>query len=349
VTIISNKLFRLIDANVNRAMEGLRVVEDIVRFELDNKTITSKLKNLRSDLKNAISTLSIPRDELLKARASSTDVGADLYSEGEGKRSGTDEIITSNFKRVEESLRVLEESVKLFGPSFGRTFKALRYKVYELEKTIALLISHLPSPISNFDLYVIIDPNFSLGRSPAFIAKQAIKGGAKIVQLRDKKASKRRFFGHAKQLSKICKIAGVVFIVNDHIDICNAVDADGVHLGQDDVPLRAARSILKAGKIIGGSASNLREAVAAERLGADYVGVGPVFSTEVKPKVKPVGLKLLKRINDKLKVPVVAIGGINKSNISSVRRTGVKSVAVIRAVVGEKDVAEAVKRLKKAL
>jgi thiamine-phosphate pyrophosphorylase len=332
-------------------MEGLRVVEDIVRFELDNKTFTSKLKNLRSDLKNAMSSLNIPHDELLKARASSTDVGADLYSEGEGKRINMNEIITSNFKRVEESLRVLEESAKLIGAPFGKVFKVLRYKVYDLEKAVSTVHCSLPTVCSklNFGLYVIIDPNFSLGRSPAFIAKQAIKGGAKIIQLRDKKASKRRLFDNAKQLSKICKKAGVIFIVNDHIDICNAVDADGVHLGRDDVPLKAARSILKTGKMIGGSASNLREAVIAERLGADYVGVGPVFSTEVKSKVEPVGLKLLKQINNRLNIPVVAIGGINKSNISSVRRTGVKRVAVIRAVVGEKNVAKAVRRLRKAL
>ena len=357
-----NKVYRIIDANINRAMEGIRVIEDILRFELGNKIITSKLKNLRSDLKKALDSTGISTSQLLKARDSKKDVGADLYTPGEGSRASISEIITSSFKRVEESLRVLEETSKLLNPKFGREFKDIRYRIYDLEKTISILVSRLSSLVSkekklNFDLYVIIDPSFSQGRSPVKIAKDIIASGVKIVQLRDKGATKKQYFSYARKIARIAKSAGVTFIINDYADICRAVDADGVHLGQDDLPVAVARSILGEEKIIGVSTHSLSQAIKAERAGADYISVGPVFPTPLKPGKKAVGLKLLRQVLVKTcppksreagrrRIPIVAIGGINESNIYNVRRTGVKRVALIRAVLGADNIKSAVRRLK---
>jgi len=343
-------LYRIIDANINRAMEGIRVIEDIVRFELDEKAITSTLKNLRSDLKKTIGLMGISRSDLLEARESSKDVGADMYSEGEAKRTDIGEIITSNFKRIEEALRILEESAKLLNSACGKKFKALRYRVYDLEKELMVkgIRYEVLGEKLDFDLYVIVDPEFSSGRSPETIAKEAIKGGAKIIQLRDKKASKTGFLCEAKKIAGICRRRAVTFIVNDHVDIAKAVDADGVHLGQDDVPISVARKILGEDKIIGVSASTLREAESGERAGADYIGFGPVFRTDIKAK-KPAGLSLLKKAAKAAKVPIVAIGGIDLSNIYNVRKTGVKRAAVIRAAGEAKDIRSMVRRLKRCL
>lgn len=344
-------LHRIIDANINRAMEGIRVIEDIVRFELDDKAITAALKNLRSDLKKTIGLMGISRSDLLRARESSKDVGAGMYSEGEAKRTDICEIVTSNFKRVEEALRVLEESAKLLNSACGKRFKALRYRIYDIEKE--LMVRGKGYGVwgnkLDFDLYVIVDPEFSKKRAPETIAKEAIKGGAKIIQLRDKMAPERKFLLEAKKIGKICRDSGVAFIVNDNVDAAKAADADGVHLGKDDVPISVARKMLGEDKIIGASASNLKEALDAQRAGADYIGFGPVFQTDVKGGAKPSGLKLLKKVAEAVKVPVVAIGGIGLSNIYNVRRTGVKRAAVIRAAGEAENVELMVRRLRKCL
>ncbi|MCX5748792.1 MAG: thiamine phosphate synthase, partial [Candidatus Saganbacteria bacterium] len=144
-----------------------------------------------------------------------------------------------------------------------------------------------------------------------------------------------------------CKRAGVTFIVNDYIDVCLAIDADGVHLGQDDVPVPVARKLLGSGKIIGLSSHSFDQAITGAKSGADYISLGPVFSTPSKPDTKPLGIEVLKKVLKSVKVPVVAIGGINEDNIKVVIAAGAKRVAVIRAAVAAKDPASAVKRMRR--
>jgi len=342
-----DKLHRLIDANINRAMEGIRVVEDIVRFRMGDKIITSTLKNLRSDLKNSIDSMLISRADLLKARNSRDDAGADLYSKGESQRTNVSQIVTSNFKRIEEALRVLEESAKLLNATFGKKFKALRYRVYDIEKVVSLPLPKIDK--LDFDLYVITDPEVGKGRSHEAQAKAAIKGGAKIIQMRDKTVSRKQFLSQAKEVARLCRNVGVTFIVNDYVDIAKMVDADGVHVGQDDVPIKPARKLLGDDKIIGASAVNPREAVRAEKEGADYIGVGPVFPTPTKEGHLPIGIEVLKKIRKAVKKPVVAIGGINSGNIAQLKRAGIDRFAVINSAVGQKDIAGSVRLLKKKI
>jgi len=348
------KILRLIDANINRAMEGLRVVEDVVRLVLDNKKLTEKLKRHRSRLRETIEFLPISRQELMRARRSGDDIGKELYPQAEARRDTVTQIVTSNLKRVEESLRVLEEFIKLLDAKSGKLFKDLRFKLYDMEKEIVLeVIKHEGEKAKkeklDFDLYVISDHSALRGRSHIGIIKKLIASGIKIIQLRDKEVNKAEYFRIAKKLRKLTKDAGVAFIVNDYVDITKAVDADGVHLGQDDIPVRKARNILGDDKIIGVSTHTLSQAKKAERAGVDYISVGPVFSTPLKPGKKPVGLKLLRQVKAKVKVPIIAIGGINASNIYNVRKTGVKRVAVIRAVVRADNISLAVKRLRSRL
>jgi thiamine-phosphate pyrophosphorylase len=231
-------------------------------------------------------------------------------------------------KRAQEAVRCLEEFSKLIRPKLGQKFKQIRFLLYELEKVITPKI--IKAAKLDFDLYVIVDSSVASFR----VFRKAIAGGVKIIQLRDKIIDKKKYFAVARKMARMARRAGVVFILNDYWDLANRVGADGVHLGQDDfkrVGSGRLRKELGDEAIIGISASSLSEALKAQKMGADYVGVGPIFSTPIKPGLKPLGMGLLRRIVRKVKVPVVAIGGIDRTNVNKVRQARCRRVAVIRA------------------
>ena len=174
----------------------------------------------------------------------------------------------------------------------------------------------------------------------------AIKGGCTVVQLREKHATSREFYQLALSLKRITGYYGIPLIINDRLDIAAAVNAEGVHLGQKDLPADIARAVLGEEKIIGVSANNLQAAINAELDGADYIGVGAVFQTSTKTDTKPVTIDKLKEIRSAVKIPMVAIGGIKRSNISQLNGTGINGVAVVSAVIGSKDITAAARELK---
>lgn len=192
--------------------------------------------------------------------------------------------------------------------------------------------------VLNFRLYVITGEEFHPNRSMLEVMREAIEGGANIIQLRDKKSSKKEILEKAKSLRQLTKEYNVPFIVNDHIDIALSVDADGVHLGQDDLPLVEARKLMKD-KIIGISTHSIDQARAAEKNGADYIGVGPIFPTQTKEDVvDPVTITYLKEVVEEIKIPFVPIGGIKLHNVDDVLQAGGTSVCVVSEVVGSPDV-----------
>jgi len=336
-----DKVLRMIDANVNRATEGLRVAEDIVRFVLDDDKLTSKLKHIRHEIVKLLKDASPSTS--LRARDVKGDVGAGRTTKSESKRSNILDVFTANIKRAQESIRVFEELSKLFDAKLGPKFKKIRFELYDIEQKAAL---KLKKKIKlDFNLYVITDPSF--GRSHIAIMKEAARGGARIFQLRDKVKGKREMIKTATAMSRYAKAHGLTFIVNDRIDIAKRSDADGVHLGMRDArwEMGDARRKLGEGKLIGVSALNIKEAVRAQALGADYIGFGPVFATPIKPGMKPLGIKALQRVMNRVMIPVVAIGGINKANIGQIRAAGCWRVAVIRAVSGAKNIVKATKKL----
>lgn len=202
----------------------------------------------------------------------------------------------------------------------------------------------------DWGVYVITDRKLSRGRSHLEVAGEAIEGGATAIQLRDKEASTKELVEAGLALRKFTWGKGVTFIVNDRVDVALAVEADGVHLGQDDMPIRLARKLMGPERIVGASAGNVEEAIRAEREDADYLGVGSVFATGTKPDAgPPIGLAGLKEIVRAVHIPVVAIGGINEDNAGEVIRAGADGVAVISAVVGAPHVAEAAKRLRERI
>lgn len=188
-------------------------------------------------------------------------------------------------------------------------------------------------------LYVITGEKLHPGYALLDIMRAALAGGATAIQLRDKEASKRELLAKGEQLQRLAEEFRVPFIMNDHLDVALAIDADGVHFGQGDFPLVEARRLLGSNKIIGISTHTLEEARTAEKEGADYIGVGPVFGTKTKEDIeKPLGVDGVKAICDQISIPTVAIGGIKRDNVQAVKETGVNGVAVISEIVTSMDV-----------
>lgn len=202
----------------------------------------------------------------------------------------------------------------------------------------------------DYDLYVITDVKIGRGLAHAEIARRAVSGGADVIQLRDKTLPCHDLLREAREIREITRAAGVLFIVNDRIDVALAAGADGVHLGQDDLPAGDARKIAPGGFILGVSVGNVTEAVMAEQAGADYVALSPTFSTDSKINAgSGHGLGVLREVCCSVSIPVIAIGGIGPGNVSRVITAGANGVAVISAVVGEADITGAARQMKKLI
>jgi len=194
----------------------------------------------------------------------------------------------------------------------------------------------------DYKLYLITDRSFLNGRDLKNCIEDALKGGATLVQIREKDTSTRDFFQVAKEIKEVTSKYNVPLIINDRIDIALAIDAEGVHLGQSDMPIAIARGILGKDKIIGISANNLDEAIDAQKNGADYLGLGPVFYTGTKKDIKePIGLTGLKELTKNINIPSVAIGGINKENAKSILDSGVNGISLISAILGSENIEKA--------
>jgi thiamine-phosphate pyrophosphorylase len=200
-------------------------------------------------------------------------------------------------------------------------------------------------------LYVITDGKASRGRSHLQVAEAAILGGADVLQMRDKEASSGRLYRVALQLRKLTRDAKIPFIVNDRLDIALAADADGVHVGQSDLPASVVRELMGPARILGVSVDTVEEAILAEKGGADYLGVGPVFEARgTKPDAgEPVGVDRIALIRLHSRLPIVAIGGIDAGNARKVREAGADAAAVISAIASADDIALAARRLKRLL
>ncbi len=199
----------------------------------------------------------------------------------------------------------------------------------------------------DYTLYLVTNRELMSSKTIEKSVKEAIKGGCTIVQLREKDISSKEFYDIAKSLRKITKKHKVPFIINDRVDIALAVNADGVHVGQSDLSLKDVRKLIGKNKIIGVSCGNLEEAKKAYKNGADYLGVGAIFPTNTKKDAKDVGIDGLKEIINNIPLPIVAIGGINKENIENLRDINLAGVALVSAIISQKDVKNSAKEIKK--
>lgn len=199
----------------------------------------------------------------------------------------------------------------------------------------------------DYTLYLVTDANLSRGRSPREVVEAAILGGVTVVQYREKSASTRRMIDEALELRDLCRRYSVPFIVDDRVDVALAVQADGVHVGQDDMPASLARRLIGHDKILGVSAENMEQALAAQADGADYIGASPIFATPTKPDAPPpMGVAGLLQMARTCPLPIVAIGGLNATNAGSMIRAGAAGVAVVSAIVGADDVQAAASELR---
>lgn len=324
-------LKRITDANLNRAAEAARILEEIARFLLDDKELSEKLKNMRHKI-NSVQEQDY--SEFLDARDTQGDVGVDIKNTS--SRTDIETIFKANIKRLQQALRTLAE-YSVENKENSLLFEKLRYESYTLEKIMweKLQTGGKISKINdNTKLYLVTNSD-KFETEDAFLdaVASALKGGVNILQLREKHKSAKQIVELGQKVKQLCAHYGALFIVNDRIDIAAILEADGVHLGQDDLDVKSAREILGQDCIVGVSTHAPEQALKAVEDGADYIGVGPVFATPTKEGRIPVGLEYVKWASENIEIPFFAIGGIDEKNIDQVLSAGAKRVAVVRAII----------------
>ncbi|BAZ82202.1 thiamine phosphate synthase [Sphaerospermopsis kisseleviana CS-549] len=318
---IQQVVYRILDANLDRAREGLRIIEEWCRFGLNDAQLAEDCKHLRQEVSKWHTA------QIRAARDTPGDIGTDLTHPQEEQRSSITSLLQANFCRIQEALRVLEEYGKLHDAEMGKTFKQMRYQVYTLESTLMGYQRH--QLLWRSRLYLVTSPVDNLLE----IVEACLKGGLTLLQYREKSADDMIRLDRARKLRQLCHDYGALFIINDRIDLALAVDADGVHLGQQDIPIAVARQLLGPQRLIGRSTTNQKEMQGAIAEGADYIGVGPVYETPTKAGKAAAGLDYVRYAAKNCQIPWFAIGGIDASNINDVMDAGAQRVAVVRSLM----------------
>lgn len=325
---------RILDANLDRAREGLRVLEEWFRFGLDSGEWAAECKEMRQALAQWHG------DPLRFARDTAHDQGTQLDHPDELNRRDLDHLLQANCSRVQEALRVLEEYGKLaeirqlVPTGMAKLCKQMRYRLYEIENE--LLCSTLHRRLQNSHLYLVTNP----GPDWFQAVEQAVQGGVSIVQYRHKAADDREALADLFKLRALCDHYRTLLIVNDRVDLALVSKADGVHLGQTDLPVSAARELLGSHKLIGLSTTSPQEISEALSTSADYLGVGPIYATPIKADHPPVGLELVRYACSQITLPFFLIGGIDLDKIPELKREGADRIAVVRALMMAPDPAQ---------
>ncbi len=323
------RIAQIIDANLDRAREGLRVLEDWARYGLGAIDIVKKLKDFRQILG------SHHLDSYKNARNYTKDRCNGLNHPEQFKRIYTENIISSNSSRIQEALRVLEEFSRHHNYALSKAASLIRYEMYSIE--IELMKTKCNKDLNEIllknDLYLITNEKQDL----ILDIENLLIGGVKIIQHRFKDKDDSNNIKKAKIIRRLCNTHKALFIVNDRVDIALACEADGVHLGQNDLDLISARKILGFSKIIGISANNEQDIKNAIQNGCDYLGIGPVFQTNTKKDKKPLGIDKLKVLTKDIKIPWYAIGGIKDKNISKLKENNINKVAIISDIMNDEN------------
>jgi thiamine-phosphate pyrophosphorylase len=339
--MLSTPLMRTIDASLNRAGEGLRVVEDYVRLVLDDAHLSGLVKSLRHDLAEVAA--AIPAADRHAARDTLRDVGTELSTRGEEERVSAWAVCAANLKRAQQSLRSLEEYGKLIDSALAGRFESLRYRLYTLEKAID--VTRLSRErLDDVRLCVLVDGRASTVEFGQLV-KILVEAGVDMIQLRDKRLADRELLARARQLREAIRGSRTLAVVNDRPDVARLVGADGVHLGQEDLSVKDVRAIVGTEMLVGVSTHNIDQARAAVVDGANYLGAGPTFASRTKSFGSLAGLDYLRQVAAEITLPTLAIGGINIDNLSDVLATGISRVAVGAAVTEADNPAVAAGRL----
>jgi len=325
------EIYRILDANFNRTRESLRAIEDCGRFVLNDPAITAMAKTFRSDVRQVLEHLLT--NDMVSARNPGGDIGTVLTSPTENVRDGIGDIASAACKRLTEALRTLEEYSKMICPGQTSTLERMRYNAYTLEQMVVsrLLVA---DRFRKIRLYTLVSAKLCQSHCLVDVARQTIAGGAEAIQLREKDTPDDIFLAMAAELRELADETSRLLIINDRVDIAAIVGADGVHLGQNDLPINEARRILRPGSIIGRSTHSARQAREAINEGADYIAIGPMYESRTKDH-EVVGPEVLSEVIEAMKdsnIPVVAIGGIDEKNVVELIERGVNCVAVCSAI-----------------
>ena len=324
-----NRIAQLIDANLDRAREGLRVMEDWCRFGLKRSDFSIQIKGWRQQLG------AHHHNIYRKARLTSEDPAMGVPHPLQKQRSTPEEIFVANSSRVQEALRVIEEFTRITDPMLSEIAAKIRYETYEIEIQALNLKEGLDKRkiLKDCSLYLITSNRENLKET----ILKCLLSGVQIVQYREKYLNDNEKITQAKEIASLCKKYNSLFIVNDRIDIALAVNADGIHLGQGDIPTKIARQLLGSEKIIGRSTHCFEEIKNAEEEGCDYIGIGPIFPSKTKKKLNPLGIDYLKEGFKRSLLPSFAIGGINSSSIKKLNEIENLRIAVSDAIINSND------------
>ena len=329
---------RILDANANRAREGLRVAEEHARFVLDRADLCERFKRLRHELAAALALVEAASGgDLCRARDTAGDVGTVIATASERARSGTADVARAAVKRTSEALRALEEYGKIISAEAAARFERIRYGLYEAE-SLLFAAPDRKARLRDAALYVLVTESLS-STDARTATREAVAGGADIIQMREKQLEDKAFLELATELRDICRAGGALFLINDRPHIAALADADGIHTGQGDLPVHLARRIVGFDRIIGRSTGAPEFAEAAFADGADYIGVGPVHETKTKEHRAPVGLEYVRYAATEAKLPYFCIGSINRTTLGAVLDAGARAVAVCTAIIGAADIA----------
>lgn len=336
------KTKRIIDANLNRACEGLRVLEDIARFICNASELTEKIKRERHSLRELFS-----REVSGSTRL--RDVKGDVGRRGtvmEEERTDILAVAIRNAKRVEEALRSLEEVSKFKNGNRSRRINKMRFSVYGFEQELLSMLSR-GKGLAGKGIYVVLPDRTE--REIMRLVRKLADAPIAAYQLRCKHLPDDRLLSLAKRIRRIANKHSIPFMVNDRVDIALAAGADGVHIGQGDMPLREIRRITEFSFTVGVSTHSLPEALRAEEQGADYIAFGSIFPTTSKEHATIQGIGKLKQVCRRVEIPVVAIGGITDKNAGEVVSAGARFVAVLSYLGDTPDPAKAAQRLDRVL
>ena len=323
------RIAQIIDANLDRAREGLRVLEDWARFALGRKDLVKRCKNFRQTLGKYH--LKIYKE----SRNFINDECKGLSHPEQLKRNNSSSIICANASRVQEALRVIEEFSRDHNQNLSRISSEIRYEIYNLEiEYLEAQSNHSRIKILNENhLYFIAIEHEHLFEK----INDILEGGVKIIQLRLKQGKDSDNLKFAFKIRELCNKFDSLLLINDRVDIALACKADGVHLGQNDMDIKSARNILGFSKLIGITASNEFDIQNAIKNGCDYLGIGPVFPTTIKRGKVPLGIDSLKSLTKNISIPWFAIGGINQENISLLRKNNIYKFAMITDLLNSKN------------
>ncbi len=319
---------RTIDANFNRAVEGLRVVEDHARFVRNDEFLAATCKRLRHNLTTALTSVD-PNGERFIARDTLADVGTTITTPQESERASAEQLVAANWQRVSQALRVIEEFAKLLGHN-DAAFEKLRYQSYTIAKA-CLANERSQSIWQDRRLYVLIDGGNSEDEFTA-LAMDLIKT-VDVLQLRDKQLDDRTLLARGQLLRRLIDSHSgddhkPLFIINDRPDLAMLSRADGVHVGQEELPVSEVRRLVGACMQIGVSTHNIEQARAAVLAGADYLGCGPTFPSSTKQFEQFPGIPFLQQVAAEITLTAFAIGGVTLNNLPQVIAAGFSRVAV---------------------